>query len=226
MPGLRVVAWLLLAACESSSVPVCLHDEFDAIDSGRWTPMQPSHTSARDGRLVIAPPPGSGQPNDSTHDGLRGASQFDMTDGFAEIEVVSYLLPDETKQQSVFAIRRDEQNQFFMTADSQFHMRRRIDSAEVEVAPPLPLDQVGRFWRIEHASSTDRIRFVTSVDRRTWVLRHEEATPFPLDALIVQLEADSYNGGLAQPGTAEFDKLIVAAPGCDDTAHEIAPHGS
>src|SRR5258708_1614460 len=104
MTRVRLALLIAIAGCHSDDAPVCLRDGFDTIASSRWKLMDPAHTdvTATGGRLVIAPPALT-----ATNDGVRGSTVFDLTGGFAEIEIGRYLVPSD-RTQGEFVIRLDE----------------------------------------------------------------------------------------------------------------------
>ena len=208
---------LIAAGCRSGDVALCLHDGFDSIDASRWTLMNPAHTDVTaDGQLVIAPPAAS-----NTNDGLRGTATYDLTGGFVEVQIAGYLTPSVNSQAELIA-EIDDANHFYIGASYQSLVLRLTAAGTDSPDPVVALDPAVRYWRIAHDAATDTIEYQTSVDHVTWTTeRAVSPPPFPITALRVHLEADSYNGGVAVPGAAAFDNLTFAAPACEAADHDL-----
>src|SRR5690348_951964 len=100
---------LLFAACGKADPAVCVRDGFPAIDASRWTVMTPADVSAN-GQLVIAPPPAV-----DTNDGLRGTVTYDLTGGYVELDIASFLTPSQASQ-ALLVVEIDDAHSFVLGA--------------------------------------------------------------------------------------------------------------
>lgn len=219
-PRAVIACMLVCTACESRGVPVCFEDEFESIDADRWQVMNPSSGAVTaNGRLVIAVPPST-----NTQDGLRGLARYDLTNGFVVFEIARFA-EESVNAQSEVVVRIDDANALFVGAtvtsgDGSIFIFRRIVGGQVDDVK-APFDPSVRFVRIAHDGD---IEIATSTDGHSWVTRRTDPTPFAIDALALQIESDSFNGGVAVPGAFEVERVVFASPACDRTDREPAPH--
>jgi hypothetical protein len=216
--SMLAAALCALTACQADTLGICARETFESIDEARWEYVGVEETTvSANGRLVIALPAAT-----NTNQGLVGLFAEDLTGGFVSVEIARYLT-ESASTQSELVVRRDPDNYFFIgAAGPQLILRLRTAGVDRDVTAPL--DRAVRFWRVRHDAGTDVIEYQTSVDGKTWATARSEPSPFALDGLDVQLEADAYNGGGAAADSAEFDNLVFASPSCAGGGHELGPH--
>jgi hypothetical protein len=209
---------LVLIGCQGDLVPVCDEENWDDLDAKHWTQINPGSgaVSVVDGQLQIA------LPMTQANEGVLGSETYDLQGGYVEIEIMQYL-PASTQTEFELVVQRDATNYFFIGVENA-ELIVRLEQDDIDVEPTLErqiLDPAVRFLRISHEG--DVVAWETSIDHDTWQMRRTVPAPFALDELKVRLEADAYTA-LSDPGAVRLDNLVVAAPSCRDTDHELAPH--
>jgi hypothetical protein len=205
----------------ATETPICSVDTFSgaAIDPAHWTLLQPSHTDVTQqaGHLAIALPASS-----NTLDGVQSVGTYDLTGGSLEIHVVRYLTPS-VDVRSAFVITLDAGNQLLLGVhDQSFQFQSRINGVD-STPPQIGFDPKVAYFRLRHDPSADLMLYETRTDRGEWVVQSSEPRRLPITALGVQLEAETFNGGILDPGVVELDDLVHASPSCNNDPHELGP---
>lgn len=216
-------------------LPVCLHERFDELDGDRWrvsaeddagpAAVAPGEVAIAGGVLVLSPPPMADK-----RLFVRGAARYDLAGGFAEIELPRFLAQG-APVQSELVVAQGPANYFYLGVGPEgLVVRSRAAGAEVDLLPRPAFDAAAmRHMRVV-LDAAGTVQYQTSPDGAAWTTQRPrpgeppEPIAFPVDALHVELEVDSYQQGVPAPGGAGFDNLVLAAPGCSADGHELGPH--
>ncbi len=195
----------------------CLRDDFDddVIDPAKWrvlTPNAPTTTTERDGALEIAPPAGL----DGAHySQTLSTGEWDIEDGFVEVEIVESTNPDVDGPQTRFEMQYAATGVLMIVArgDASGGLISFLVTVEGTVIADVarPRTSRDRVWRI--AGVGTEVAFQTSDDRSIWTTELMTAVPFPLRNLKPAMSAGTSNR-VSSPGVARYDNLRIVVDGC------------
>lgn len=185
--------------CKASS----LVDDFDdgvrgrawglSWESGGCTLAEPG------GRARVTPPPG---PATATC-AYATSARYDLADDAVTVEV-PVMVNTATTTDAYLAVLVDGDNLLRTVEEAgTLYFQRYVGGTKTNLAFVAYEPALHRWWRIREQGGV--VRFQTAPDGVAWTTRAEIATPFPVDAVTVQLAAGTWEP-VASPGFVEFDR--------------------
>ena len=154
----------------------------------------------------------------SHYNGVRSASSFSFTNGYAYVEIVQPAAAN-TAADAMFTLGNNVNNYYRIYVEGgTLFLQKRINAAKATLLS-APFNAVNdRYWRIRHDAANNRVIFETAPDNAgvpgAWTQRHSEAWSASVNLAVVQFEL---KGGTWQveanaPGKVIFDNFKAARP--------------
>ena len=154
----------------------------------------------------------------SHYNGVRSASSFSFTNGYAYVEIVQPGAAN-TAADAMFTLGNNVDNYYRIYVEGgTLFLQKRINAAKSSLLS-APFNAVNdRYWRIRHDAANNRVIFETAPDNAgapgAWTQRHSEPWSASVNLAAVQFEL---KGGTWQvepnaPGKVIFDNFKAARP--------------
>ena len=212
---------------EAVSETVLLEDDFNdnSLEPAKWVPNNlfsgftdaavPAREIAQQlqmGALV------QGQTG-SHYNGIRSLNTYNFTGAYSYVELVQAPVSS-TKADAMFTIGRDAHNYYrAYVEEGVFICQSRIQETKRNLFTAAYSPTVHRYWRIRHDQSTGNVVFETASANpslsESWVIRYSEPwdnVSVPLNAVILELKAGTWQPEPVTPGTVIFDNFRLAKP--------------
>jgi hypothetical protein len=156
----------------------------------------------------------------SHYNGIRSANTYDFTGAYSFVEVVQ-APASSTKADAMLTIGRDIYNFYRMyVEEGTVICQSKIAGTKRNLFTFAYNPTEHRYWRIRHDQSSGNVMFETAPDNSgvpgSWTLRYFEpwnVGSIPLNTILFELKAGTWQIELNAPGVVVFDNFRVARPG-------------
>lgn len=155
----------------------------------------------------------------SHYAGIRSAITYDFTNAYCYVEVVQ-APGSSTGADAMLTIGRDVNGYYRIFVEgSSLVFQKRIDGSKFTLLNVAYSPSNHRYWRIRHESATGKVLFETAPDAGgapgAWTMRYNEAwnaAAVPLNAMLFELKAGTWQAESSAPGKVVFDNFRAAKP--------------
>ncbi len=200
------------AAADALAPGVCPRDEFLALDSDVWRPLDPAspHTVTVDqGYATVTLAPGA--PGYAAN-GLATLRPIDFTDATLVVVV------SENVNQSGYA---EQYAQLYIDDSNYVEISAGAGTTSMIVRLAGTIDRsdttfdATTYWRIRHHASAGTMELDRSTDGVTWLPSFTSLFSVSTSSMRVSLLGGTYlDGGNPTPGRVRYDRISVTGPGC------------
>jgi len=188
----------------------CLHDMFTGGDiQGHWSVINELSAFEIDQSDVLE----IGLPqsfNSNAEAALQTYRDYNFTGAFVQVEVPEVTTSTTYNAENYLTVRIDNQNAYLIRVANggiDFWTRRFGQLMDIGGRPYEAVPH--RWWRIEHSTMDDVIRFSTSQNGQDWFEQGRGPAVVPLTRIEVSLRAGNIAPGDPDPGRAIFDNFLL-----------------